>query len=217
HGKIREELVGFGRKQRTHDEADQRTLQCSDEQNDVGIEILGLSQYFQILESAPEKHEVDNQHGDAAFGADLEVGHVHVVPDERPGGEVANANAKDGIGFDGLDGAHHEVLAILVGTVGGFLGRAVARQGGKAIVEFSAEGTHHHGADKESSHNQVKALSLDGEEVEGDTSGDDEIDETGPGRGHKNGDQHHQHSEEPKHFDKGIPGGDHEGQRKRQR
>src|ERR1019366_9596787 len=65
HGKIGEELVSLGGKASAHDEADQRTLQCSDEQNDVGIEILGLSQDFQILKSAPEKHEVDNQHGDA--------------------------------------------------------------------------------------------------------------------------------------------------------
>src|SRR5208337_661511 len=126
-------------------------------------------------------------------------------------------NAKNGIVFDGIEGAQHEVLAVLERSIGGLLGSGVARYGGKAIVEFPAEGAHHHDADEGSGHEQVKALSPNGEEVEGDTAGDDEIDETSPGCGHKNGDQHDQHSEKPSHFDHSIPGGDHEGGRKRQR
>src|SRR6266403_1672593 len=184
---IGEELVSLGHKASTHHEADQRTLQCSDEQNDIGIEILRLSENFQILKSAPEKHEIDNQH----------------------------ANAKDGIVFDGIEGAHHEVLAILVGSVGGLVGSAVARQGGKAIIEFSAGGGHHHGDDEAGGYDQVKAPSLDAEVVESDTARDYEVDKTRPGCGHENGDHHHQYSAKPKYFDDGIPGGDHEGQGKR--
>src|ERR1700675_1397787 len=214
-GKIGKELVSLGGKTSTHHEADQQTLQGSHEQNDIGIEILRLSDDLQILKTAVEKQEVQNQDGDAAFGADLEVGHVYVVPDQRVGREVANANAKDGIVFDGIDGTHHEVLAILVGAVGRLIGSAVARQGGKAIIEFSAGGGHHHRADDAGGHDQVKASSLDAEVVESDTAGDYEVDETGPGCGHENGDHHHQHSAKPKHFDDSILGGDHEGQRKR--
>src|SRR6266403_2315612 len=212
---IGEELVSLGGKASTHHEADQRTLQCSDEQNDIGIEILRLSEDLQILKTTVEKHEVENQHGDAAFGADLEVGHVHVVPDQRVRWESANANAKDRIVFDGIEGTHHEVLAILVGSVSGLVGGAVARQGGKAIIEFSAGGGHHHGDDEAGGYDQVKAPSLDAEVVESDTARDYEVDKTRPGCGHENGDHHHQYSAKPKYFDDGLPGGDHEGQGKR--
>src|ERR1700674_2342699 len=188
---IGEELVSLGGKASAHDEADQRTLQCSNKQNDIGIEILRLSEDLQILKTPVEKHEVEKEHGDAAFGADLEVGHVHVTPDQGVGGEVASANAEEGIVFDGIESTQHEVFAILVGAVGGLIGSTVARQGGKTIIEFAADGGHYRDSDEDSRDDQVIALSLDCEVVESNAAADDEIDETAPGCGHKNGDQHH--------------------------
>src|SRR5208283_199566 len=176
HGKIGEELVGLGGKASAHDEADQRALQGSDKQNNVGIEILRLSQDSQILKAAVEEYEVKNQNGNAAFDADLEVGHVHVVPDQGVGLEVAHAQAENRIVFDALDGAQHEVLAILVGAVGGLIGGAVTRQGGEAIIEFSPEGPHDDDTHEGSGHEQIKAFTFDGEVVESNTAGDNKVD-----------------------------------------
>ena len=214
---IREELIRLGSKAGAHDEADQRTVQCAHEKDDVGIEVGSFAKNLEILKATAEKHQINDKDRNSTFDANLEVGHVHAVPDERIGFEVANTDPKDRIMLDAIEGAHHKILAIFVGSVGRLVGGAVAGKGGKAVIELSAGGGHYHDADEASRHDQVKAFSLNGEVVEGDTPANNQIDETGPGCGHKNGDRHHQHSEKPKDFDGSILRGDHEGQRKRQR
>ena len=95
-------------------------------QHNVAIKVLGFAEHFQVLEPAPKKHQVQDQRRDATLHADLEVGHVHFVPDPGIGHKITHAQAQNRIVLNAIECSQHQVFAVLVRSVGGLLGGIIA-------------------------------------------------------------------------------------------
>ena len=127
----------------------------------------------------------------------LQISHVHFVPDRRVAEKLFVAEAEDRIMLDAIHRPLHQEHAVLVRSIGRLVRRAVTPQSLKAVIQFSAGHCHQQRRRQARRPRSARAFAPDAKMPHGHRARDDEVNKTGPRSGKKQRRHHDEASPAP--------------------
>ena len=162
-----------------------------------------------LQESATEEQQIKNQRGNAALDGNLQIGHVHVVPDAGVDLKVLRPQTQDRVMFNPFERPPHQELAGLIGLVGNRTHLGIGTSSDRRQARHQRTAGHRqqqHGRQSRGP-NQVEPAALHSEVPQAHRPRNHQADESGSGRRHHERESHDQDCSGPAQLDDRSLGG----------